>query len=128
MMPKIKVVKHSTTIRGHKRTTLVTAFEWHRSVVPGANLTTGKARTIWYYIVPDEKGEVLAKARVYLDDTNRFPKIKGRIYRWDVYPGTEGYSFARGECMSLGGAKYCATQCAIMADRCKPYIESVHRK
>ena len=124
-MLRVKVAHHATDGSGRVSHRWVDANAWHRSIFDGSNGTQHR----WYYFTVDSWGMALAMATIY-EDRNPYRKLKGgkRLYRWDVFPAGVGYSYARGECVSLEGAKDVAEACADMAEFVKPYNEKIHKR
>jgi hypothetical protein len=124
-MPKVALTKHRCDGSGRKRTMNVETDVWHKSSFDGS---FGK-QPQWYYVAIDPLGTIIARATIYEDRNEARCIIKGkRLYRWDVFPPKATYSYARGETVSLAGAKLIAEACMGVSDFCKPYNESKHRR
>jgi hypothetical protein len=121
----VKILHQATDGSGFTRTISVAADVWHKTHLNGSN---GK-QPLWYYCTTDSWGEPLAQAKIY-EDRNPYRKLRGglRLYRWDVFPAGVGYSYARGESVSLTGAKIAAEACADLVVAIKPYNEKVHKR
>lgn len=119
------VTKYTTDGSGKKRSYKIKADVWHKSKINGSN----GQQPMWFYFCCGKDGVVVARATVYEDrNPHRLIVNDKRVYRWDVYPADAGYSYARGECVSLQGAKDVAEACADMAEFVKPYNEKVHKR
>lgn len=123
-MQKILVARYRHDGSGGKTNFKVRADCWIKSYLDGSN---GR-QPLWYFLAA-KKGVVTAKATIYEDrNPHRKLKDKKRLYRWDVFPaGDQNCSFARGECVSLSGAKEIAETCAYHAAFVKPFVEKEHR-
>jgi hypothetical protein len=118
------VTRYQTDGSGKKRTYRLKLDVWHTSRL---NASEGP-QPMWMYFC-GKNGLVTARATVYEDRNPHRLIVKGkRIYRWDVFPADSGYSYARGECVSLQGAKDVAEACADMAEFVKPYNEKIHKR
>jgi hypothetical protein len=124
-MPTVLVTRYQTDGSGKKRTYKIEADVWHKSRLDGSN----GPQPMWMYFTTDWTGICTARATVYEDRNPHRLIVKGkRLYRWDVFPADSGYSYARGECVSLQGAKDVAEACADMAEFVKPYNEKIHKR
>jgi hypothetical protein len=124
-MPMVE--HHATDGSGRVFRRWVSADAWHRGNINGSEGPQHR----WYYFTTDSLGKPLAMATIYEDrNPYRKLKLKKRLYRWDVFPAGVGYSYARGECVSLQGAKRLAEACAnaTMFIMAKPYNEKVHKR
>ena len=125
-MTDVTVTRYQTDGSGKKRTYKLKADVWHKSILPGSN----GPQPMWMIFYCDPLGVCISRATVYEDRNPHRLIVKGkRLYRWDVFPGGDcGYSYARGECVSLAGAKGIAETCVGMAECIKPYNEKIHKR
>lgn len=125
-MPKILVTRHKCDGSGKKRTYPITVNDWHKSIIKGSY----GPQPLWYQIVTDPLGTVIAKVQVYEDRSRRL-KDGLRFYRWDIYPAganmDSGYSFARGECVKLSDALFLSEKTAALSTGVKVYNERIHK-
>lgn len=122
-MPMVE--HHATDGSGRVFRRWVSADAWHRGNINGSEGPQHR----WYYFTIDSWGKPLAMATIYEDrNPYRKLKLKKRLYRWDVFPAGVGYSYARGESVSLRGAKVAAEACADLFIAIDPYNEKVHKR
>lgn len=127
-MPMLRVTSHACDGSGRKRTYSIQSDHWSKSTMNGSF----GSQPLYRMVIVNMAGTAVAWITIY-EDRSPHRKLRSgvRLWRWDVFPcsqrGNENYSAARGDCVSLKGAKMIAREAAKLFMSCDPFIESVHR-
>jgi hypothetical protein len=129
-MPTVTIRVGGHTGQGDARMVKIRTDRWYRFEF--------KEGSQWSYIVTtaghtdEDPPRVVAHAKIYLD-RSPYIRLKKRIHLWrwvvESFSRT-GYneSVARGECISLKGAKILAESVADLFPISSPFIPSDHRR